>query len=257
MSYGWGPIVGVTVILLLAGWYAVRRFRVGSDDMEGSLGTLVAPVVLSLYLMVAAVAAVIGWDNNDSARDLTTQEATAATDLYWTATALPGAPGVRLRQDVRDYMSAVVHDDWPQMRDGDLSEQGESTFDLLRHEVLAIPGAGERAVADRAQAVQQVNELARLRGERASSAGPSIPILLTLTTAFTGLAVIVIPLAAYVRGSRTNLMWNTLMSVMVVGSVVIVLLIDNAYQGPFAVSPAPLQDAAQGFATIDKTVAAG
>lgn len=252
MSYGWGAVIGMALILMLVAWYVVRRFRVDRDDVEGSLGTLVAPVVLSLYLLVVAVAVVIGWDNNDGARDLTTQEATAATDLYWTATTVDGTSSTRLRHDIRDYLTAVVEHDWRRMPDGDLSEQGDAALRRLRGDALAVPGNTEREVANRALAIQQVNDLARMRAERAADSGPSIPLLLTLTTAILALAVIVLPLAAYARGSSTNLLWNVLMTVMVAGSVFIVLAVNNAYSGPFAVSPSPLRAASHGFAAIDQ-----
>lgn len=257
MFGSWPMTVGFLASLVLCGGFTIRFFRLGERDVDGTIGSIIAPVILSLYLVAAAVALVIGWENNDQARTIANEESTTATDLYWTAHELPGAHGAAIRADLRRYVRYVIADDWPRMRDGELSGHAGAALDRLRGAVAAIPASSYRGAGDRMIAIQQVNDLAKYREDRRAGLGRSVPLLLVGVTAVTGLAVVVLPIATHPPDPRVHVFWNAVATVFVGAAIAMVVLVNNAYTGPFAVSPGPLQSAAQGFTHIDRMTRQG
>ncbi|PRY00495.1 DUF4239 domain-containing protein [Allonocardiopsis opalescens] len=250
--------IGFVVLLLLAGALAIWKVRISERDLGGSIGTMVAPAVLSVYLLVAAMAIVIGWESNNAARDLTVTEATAATDTYWAVQRLPEPQREEAAAGVRDYLSTVVNEDWPRMRDGDMSQAGDSVLAGLRATVAETPEAApdDYAAADRASAIMETGELLDIRTERANTAGSNIPVFLVIVTALLGLAVAVLPFASGNWRSRADMFWCAVNFVLVVATLVILVSLDNPYAGMFPVGPGPLQDSLDGFDTIDAAVSA-
>lgn len=94
---------------------AARRFRITDDFSGGAVGVIIAPCVLSLYLVAAAMSVVIGWEEYKTAEDEMIAEAGAAQALYWSSTAFPGEEGEAVRGHLRTYLETVLEDDWPLM----------------------------------------------------------------------------------------------------------------------------------------------
>ena len=246
MTISWAAAIAGAVLMLLAGVLIARWFRIAQDDREGLVGALIAPTLLAVYLVVSALGIVIGWENTDSGRDEVTTEAVTVTNLYWVAGNVHGTSG-QVRHDLRAYVTAVVHDDWPAMADGDLSDQAGRRLDDLRRSVAAIHATGYASAEDRMLAMQDVDKLVELRSTRSNVAGPAVPPLLVAVTLLTALIVAALPFAAGAGASRSNIFWSLTSLVFVAGSAVLLILLDNAYAGPFAVTPAPLTDALTTF----------
>ncbi|WP_067974369.1 bestrophin-like domain [Nocardiopsis trehalosi] len=251
-------VLCVLALLCVAGVLVVRKFGISSDDSDGAIGTLIAPCVLSIYLIAMAMGLVIGWENNQGAGDGLTDEAATATALYWSTGALPEEQGARVRADLRDYLETSVRDDWPRMRERALSPEGDTALQRLRTSVHAIDTGDDPAAAlDRLTARQEVADLAAQRVQRADAAGSEIPRVVTLAATVSALAVVVLPFGMGVRGSRTRIFWALLNLVFVAATVVLLLYLDNPYTGALAIGPDALTAALEGFDRIDAAIGAG
>ncbi|KIH97707.1 hypothetical protein LP52_16710 [Streptomonospora alba] len=248
----------VLALLLVVGIVVARKFVISTDDSDGPIGTLIAPCVLSIYLIALAMGLVIGWENNRGAEDGSVAEAGHATALYWNTTALPAEEGARVRADVRDYARAIIREDWPAMVERrELDQDASAALDDLRISVARIASDDPAAAVESMHARQNVTDLVQSRVRRADSTGDHIPRFVTLATAVSGLAVVVLPFGMQVRGSRTRVFWAMVNLVFVAAMLVVLLFMDNPYSGVLATEPEAFQDALQDFDRIDATIAGG
>ncbi|HEY3684520.1 MAG TPA: hypothetical protein VGL93_15915 [Streptosporangiaceae bacterium] len=252
MTYSWPAIVGILVLMLMAGTLIARWFRIARDDREGLVGALIAPTLLAVYLVVSALGIVIGWENTDAGKSEVADEAVTVTNLYWVAGTQPADGAVK--RDLRAYVTSVVRDEWPAMADGDLSDTTDQHLRDLRRSVAGIKANSYSTAEDRMLALQDVDKLVELRSDRDNVAGPAVPPLLVAVTLLTALIVAALPFAAGAGGSRANIFWSVVSLAFVAGSAALLLLLDNAYAGPLAVTPTAISDTLTTFTHIDQTL---
>ncbi|MBV2361932.1 DUF4239 domain-containing protein [Streptomonospora nanhaiensis] len=246
----------ILAVLLVAGIVVARKFVISPDDSDGPVGSLIAPCVLSIYLIALAMGLVIGWENNRGAADSAVEEAGYATALYWGTAAFPDKEGDAVRADLRDYVDTVIEEDWPAMREQrELDPSGAAALDRLRVSVNEVPAEGSAAALERMEARQNVTDLVQSRVERADSAQATVPGVILLATAVSGLAVVVLPFAMRVGQARTRIFWSVVNLVFIVSSLLILLALDHPYTGLLATDSGAFEDARAGFDRIDAALA--
>ncbi|MFC7329165.1 hypothetical protein [Marinactinospora rubrisoli] len=248
----WSLAIAAAAVLVGVGCLAGWRYRITGAESGRTISGTVAPPLLGIYLVAAALGAVIGWENNSTARGTIADEAAVATELYWTAGALPEPDRSAVRAGLREYLSTAVERDWPAMRTaGDLSETATADLNRLHARVAAVSARDTATAASRSAAVRQAGELVRLRVDRDNAAGRSIPVVLMAATAVAGLAVAVLPFAAGARDSRATAFWAGVNLLFVAATVLLPPLLDNPFAGPFGVTSEALQEALDQFALVD------
>lgn len=248
----------ILALLLVTGIVAARKFAISSDDSEGPIGILIAPCVLSIYLISLAMGLVIGWENNRGAADSAVDEAGHATALYWNTAAFPEEAGARVRADLREYIRLVVREDWSAMRGKrELAPRAAAALDRLRISVDEVPSGDPADALENLQARKNVTDLVQARVQRADSAADTIPRFITLAAAVSGLAVVVLPFGMQVRQSRARLFWALVNLAFVAATLMVLLFLDNPYSGVLATDSGAFQDALAGFDRIDAAVAGG
>jgi hypothetical protein len=113
-------VAAIAGIALAAVVVTIIRDRAGEPE-DVTIGFL-GPTLAAIYLLVLAFALVTEWQTNADARQSVVNEATALRSLQWSAAGLPASSAVTLRRQLDAYVSEVVNDDWPQMREGHLSD---------------------------------------------------------------------------------------------------------------------------------------
>lgn len=252
MSIELGLGLGALVLLLVLGYLVVRRSGISSDDYSGPVGTLIAPCVLSIFLVVVAMGIVIGWENKNSADQSAVGEAAAATALYWSTGTFPEEEARQVRDDLRAYVTAVIDEDWPAMSEGELSDGGQERLDDLMGSVNTVASGGRSETVDWLTARQQVAALLDHRVQRADAAEDSIPMALLVAAVVSAVAVAVMPFVSGDRGSRARALLAVVNLAFVVTSVSVLFFIGNAYAGVHPIEPEPLEETLDGFDRIDQ-----
>ncbi|RKS05765.1 uncharacterized protein DUF4239 [Nocardiopsis sp. Huas11] len=233
---------------VLAAW----RFRIADDFSGGAVGIIIAPCVLSLYLVAAAMAVVIGWEDYKSAEDGMIAESQAAQELYWSSTAFPEEEGEVVRDHLRTYLTTVVEKDWPRMEArGELSGQGDDDLADLAASVRVLSVSDTGDGLDRLTARQEVTELSQARGERADAAEDRIPLILTAISVTTALVVAVLPFAMIKQGSRVAYFWASVNLAFVFATIVLLFAMGTPYSGVLANDAGGMEEAIAGFDRAD------
>src|ERR1700704_4083362 len=177
------PVVAGVSALSVVGLLAFRQvvptseLIATSNDVGNYLQT-----VGGIYAVLLAFVVYVVWGQFNEARGYLDREATALVDLHRTASALPSRSRVAIQSGLRDYVDAVLRDEWPAMARGD-----EATIDrvaeLLEHVWLAIHAC--RPLSDCQHTVYgevlgRFNQLTDLRTSRLSAARARIPVAMTI-----------------------------------------------------------------------------
>jgi hypothetical protein len=248
-------ILAVLAAMVGGSVLAARRFRITDDFSGGAVGVIIAPCVLSLYLVAAAMSVVIGWEEYKTAEDEMIAEAGAAQALYWSSTAFPGEEGEAVRGHLRTYLETVLEDDWPLMEtQGELSSAGDDDLAALAASVRVLSVSDTGDGLDRLTARQEVTKLSDARNQRADAAENQIPPALLAVSALSALVVAVLPFAMIRSGARTAYFWAGVNLAFVFGTIVMLFFLGNPYSGVLANDSEVMEEAVAGFDRADLTL---
>ncbi|WP_028650067.1 DUF4239 domain-containing protein [Nocardiopsis sp. CNT312] len=249
------PVLAVLLTMVAGAVLAVRRFRVSDDYSGGSVGIVIAPCVLALYLVAAAMGVVIGWEDFKDSQDGVATEAGAAQALYWSTTALPEEDGEAVRDSLRTYLSTVVEKDWPMMVNaGELSAQGDMALADLTASVRVLPETENSDGLDRLTARQELTNLSDARIARADAAGDGIPGLVLIITVLTAIPVAVLPFAMIKKGASVAYFWATVNLAFVFGTVALLFFMGNPYTGVLATDAGGIEGTLAAFERADRAM---
>jgi len=244
------PVVALVSIASVAGLVVFRMIAPIDEMREASneLGNYLQTVG-SIYAVLLAFVVFVVWGQFNDARGFLDREATALVDLHRTASALPPRSRALIQAGLRDYVDAVLRDEWPA-----LAKDDEAVIDQvserLEHVWLAIHGC--RPANDCQQTVygevlSRFNQLTDLRTSRLTAARARIPRAMTILLC-TG-AVLTIG-SVYLLPFRQAWL-HVVVTAALAGAIGHILYLigdlDDAFSGDCQVSRAPFEHALRNF----------
>ena len=217
-------------------WFLRKRKFEPEDITIGFLG----PSLAAMYLLVLALSLATEWSTISTAQQAVGNEAVAVRQIYWAASGLPQPAASELQDQVRNYVSTVVHHDWPQMKHGKLDDQSDQLLSTMSTFVLRINTTTSGASNAQQYALGQVSVLASARAQRAGAALSRLPLGVLIAVIGTSLIVCMFPFAGGIRSDRVSVTIAILQSALVAIGVVVVFQLDNPFTGPLATGTDPL-----------------
>ncbi|HEY3953599.1 MAG TPA: hypothetical protein VGM53_09505 [Streptosporangiaceae bacterium] len=216
----------------------------GGEPEDVTIGFL-GPSLAAIYLLVLAVALATEWQTIGDANQAATSEASTIRELYWTAAGFTPSEQAFLQVHVRDYATAVVHHDWPQMRRGSLDDSSEEMLSTINHYVLKINPQDAAGTNAQLQASTLLGSLFNVRDQRAVDAAARLPQGLIAGVIATSLVVAAFPFACGIGATRRSIALAGVQAALVGIGIVVVFQLNHVYSGPLAVSSAPIQTTLQ------------
>ena len=122
---------------------AVSRNVVDYESLRqssDSLGTFVQTLG-GIYAVLLAFVVIVVWGQFNEARSYVDREANALVDLHRTASGLPAHSRTIIQRGLRDYVDAVLNDEWEAMASRD-----QATIDRIGHALdRRVDGDPQRA----------------------------------------------------------------------------------------------------------------
>jgi hypothetical protein len=149
-------------------------------------------VLGGIYAVLLAFVVVVVWGQFNDARAYVHREATALVDLHRTASGLPESARDVIQQGLREYVEAVLADEWPAMADGDLAtiDRIGQRLDRVWNAIHTCMPLNECQHTVYAEVLARFNDLTELRTSRLSAATARIPIAMNVLL-YTGAAIVV------------------------------------------------------------------
>ena len=112
-------LVGMTMLVAMSGPALIRR-RIHLDRLRvnNEVAGFKFATVGVLYAVLLAFAVIVVWEKFAGAERTVAKEAGAVATLYRLSGGLDEDAGKAFRQNLTDYGSAVINEDWPAMERG-------------------------------------------------------------------------------------------------------------------------------------------
>lgn len=244
------PVVGLVSLGSVAGLLVFRMFAPMADlhAAANELGNYLQTVG-GIYAVLLAFVVYVVWNQFNETRGYLDREANALVDLHRTASGLPSRSRAAIQRGLRDYVDAVLRDDWPAMACGD-----EATIDqvseLIEQVWLAIHGckpANDCQHTIYGEVLGRFNQLTDLRTSRLSAARARIPLAMTILLYSGGLLTVgSVYLLAF------DQVWlHALVTAALAGAIAHILFLirdlDDAFSGDLQVSRVAFERARRSF----------
>ncbi|HEU0033424.1 MAG TPA: DUF4239 domain-containing protein [Kofleriaceae bacterium] len=244
------PIVFAASAAAVVGLIGFRAL-VPLDSIRGSSGELgnYLQTVGGIYAVLLAFVVYVVWGQFNDARGLVEREATALEDLHRTASGLPNGSRLAIQSGLRDYVDAVLRDEWVAMAKHDESaiERVSGKLDAVWLAIHSCRPSDPIQQMIYGEVLSRFNELTDLRTNRLTSARFRIPLTMKILL-YSG--------AIIVTGSMyliaiPQLWLHSLVTAALAGAVAHILYLihdlDDAFDGDWQVARRPFERARTSF----------
>jgi hypothetical protein len=174
--YGIVAMAGATTLALAVQALVFRRVSLDKLREHHEVAGALIVVVGTMYGILVATVMVAVWDRYDEARSQAGREANSAGALYRTVQHLPSAEAAKLRALSIRYLDAIIHEEWPLLREGKAGAKTSAIVDDMWTTTTRWQPAAQGENNLQAAALHSVSELGELRRLRLARArAPLLP----------------------------------------------------------------------------------
>lgn len=245
------PVVGGGSLIAVLGLLLVREV-VPQHDLAASTDALgnYLQTVGGIYAVLLAFVVYVVWGQFNESRGFVDREATLLADVHRIASGLPTESRLEIQRLLREYLDAVLSDEWRAMAKGDeaiFSRVGER-LDQVWMVIHRCRPADECGHTIYSEVLSRFTDLYDVRASRLTSARTRIPLALHILL-YAGAFITVgsVYLLAFPK------LWiHATVTAALAGAIAHVLYIirdlDDAFAGDWQVSNAPFVRARKSFA---------
>ena len=230
-------VIGLMCATSAAGLVLVHR---GKRDGQLSHNDVAGPVITTVGTVLAVMLSfmvVVVWQEFDASAANVQHEASAVSDLYHLAPALPAPVRTKLQAAIRSYVQIVIDREWELMRSGQRSMQARNVSLSILGIVAGYEPKTASQVALQQEAFELIKTFSDYRRSRIFDNQESIPAALWVTMIFIGAVTIGSSYFFEVRNFRAHLLM-TLALAAVIGSIfVLIVEFDLPFRGDVSVPP--------------------
>ncbi len=247
--------VAVGAMLLLR-----RRAPSDSFFQDAQQAAGVFSVVGTTFAVLAAFTFLLAFQSFDRARTASQDESTSTTALFHTAELLPRATRDALRGNLVCYARAVIHKEWPTMREHQQSRTVRQWVRALESDFSAAEVHGVKPEAAFNNWFEQTQQRAKARRARLDEASPFVPSIVWLFLILGGL--VVITFVGYFADPRERRLSQAGMifavTTMVVASLLMVRFLDHPYDNQNgSIKPTAMSESLSTMESEDAAVTPG
>jgi hypothetical protein len=233
-----GVVSGASIVGLIAFRNMVDLTTI--HDSGDAIGSYLQ-VLGGIYAVLLAFVVVVVWGQFNDARGFVHREANALVDLHRTSSGLPDAAREVIQQGLRDYVDAVIADEWAAMSHGDheVTDRIGQRLDRVWSAIHTCMPVTDCQHTVYAEVLARFNDLSETRTNRLSAATAKIPIAMNVLL-YTG--------AVIMNGSMYLLpfekFWiHALVAALLAGATAHILYLihdlDDAFAGDYQVDKDP------------------
>jgi len=209
-----------------------------------------------IYAVLLAFIVVIVWNQFNEARGLIEREASALVDLHRTASGLSAPTRAQIQEGLREYVDAVLDDEWRAMHTGD-----EAVIERVGHRLDAVWLAMHRCKPDGGsqqtiygEVLSHFNELADLRTSRLSAARARVPTAMRILL-YTGAVLVTGSIyLVYIPELWLHAMITAALAGAIAHILYLIIDLDDAFEGDSQISKAAFERARASFVRVARLV---
>ena len=200
------------------------------------------------YAVLLALAVVAVWGDYRDAQRLVDLEASSWGNMYKLAEALPEPGRTSVQAALRDYIRALIDDEWPAMQQGRESERAAESLQALRTALLQVEVTDARTATVYDHMLDRLIELSEGRRSRLDMLPGSLPPLIDLV--LVAGAVITIGFTLFFAGKdvRTQALMTGMLGLMINLVLLAAIELNYPFAGGIRVSSQPIENVLSRFA---------
>ncbi|WP_374008365.1 DUF4239 domain-containing protein [Leifsonia sp. LS-T14] len=222
------------VVLLLRPF--VRRTVVEAAQWDRVLGYVVGTFGVFFGILLGLVAVSV-YNNYSDTHAATLEEASRLSALYRDASGLPEAQRTELRDELTTYARAVIDEDWPQQRDGEVPTASLAAVDRIERIVYSVNPGNGREQAQLQQLLSTFDEFVEARRVRIDAATLQLPPLFWLVIWVGALINAILIACIDVKSVRLHLVMAGLLGLFIGLVMFVTADMDHPYAGTISVDP--------------------
>jgi hypothetical protein len=245
-------LVVVVAILISLGWiWLANRILPVLGDLHNPVMSPFITVVGLVYGALLGFTVVATWQQFASAQVTVANEASTLTTLYRQTVAMPEPEQSQMRQQLRNYASAVVGPEWDMQRNGASSGSARAAITgMYRIAGSQPPGVASNPI--NGAFLNQLTVLASDRTMRMIDTKPRIPPMLWSGLIFGGIALVA--LTGFLRLGSTlgHAIVSSTIAVLLGLLLCLVFSLDHPFGNQRSITSAPFQHALEVFDAVDR-----
>ncbi|MET0887953.1 MAG: DUF4239 domain-containing protein [Mycetocola sp.] len=231
-----GGFVLVSCLIVLGLRPVVRRIVDDAEQWDRVLGHVIGTFGVFCGILLALVAVSVD-ENYSDTRQAALHEAGQITALYRGTTGLPEDIAAPIQQTIKEYLHAVIDEDWPDQRRGELPDASLPLVDQLEREIHEYEPEGLQQLAEFQQLLATFDDFVETRRVRIDATTLELPTLFWVTI-WVGAAVNAVLIGLIIVKSRRLHLVLAGMLGLFIGLVMFATAdMDLPYQGSLAVNP--------------------
>lgn len=210
-----------------------------TDESNAFISYFMVSTVLFTGVSLAVIVNGL-WQSYHEARLNVLEEATTLYTLYKQIDAFSEPTRTILKTRIRDYTEYILYTEWPQMREGRISNQGLEYIDNIDRTVYDYnpQSDAEQIVMDKA--IDQIDQLIQLYNFRRNAVRHGLANWLWIVLIFASFLVLFSNwfLTQY---AQLHLIMSIILGLVVGSLIFLTIILDRPYTGDNAISPEPFQ----------------
>ena len=240
-----GIVLNVWLIALALLGLTIARRRIvpwlALKYEDAYYGAALVQSSMLLYGLIAALTAVGVWSKYSETSDVVSAEATAIATLWRDFGGYPEQYRDVMRDQLREYTDQVINGAWPQLRAGQLPNEGIVLMNRLQDVLFAFEPATPGQEAIHGEALGAFNNLAEQRRLRLDAAATSLPGVLWLVLMTGAMGCIVLCLFFHVDSARYQAILLIGISCSLAMVLFVVFALDRPFRGDMGIPPESYQ----------------
>ncbi|HEX5275447.1 MAG TPA: DUF4239 domain-containing protein [Candidatus Rubrimentiphilum sp.] len=230
--------VGLTCLITGIALYYTRNRLTRNDLITHNDVASAILQMLGTVLAVMMSFMVVGvWQQYDTAGQNTQVEASALSDLYHLADALPQTTRKLIQTDVNAYLNLVLHDEWPLLVHGSESWRASQKAYQIQQEITEFRPPNEQASLVQSEAISYASQFLDARRQRIRDNATGIPNILWATMLVVGAVTIFFSFYFKVQQPVAQHIMVAALTTVITLIFVLIAELDYPFRGDIAIHP--------------------
>ena len=233
-------LVGVSLMGL--NWFRRHRLphlRFGDGDVEFSAAMLAS--IMVFYGLATALTAVQVWEAYEKVKETTELEASTLAAFYRDVSAYPEPSRSLMCKEIREYTHQIIHESWPQQRQGRIPAEGVKFMDQLQSVLVRFEPVTEAQKGLAIETLASYDRMMEARRMRLDSVERKLPGILWLVVILGAFISLISAFYFPVRDERVHRVQVGLLAGFIGLVIFMILALDRPYRGDLGLKPRPYE----------------
>ena len=233
-------LVGTSLLALT--WFRkhqLSRLRFGDGDVE--FGAAMLASIMVFYGLATARTAVQVWEGYEKVKEITEHEASTLAAFYRDVSEYPEPARSALREQIREYTDMVIHNSWPQQRQGRIPVEGVKYLDQVQTTLVRFEPTTEAQKGLAIETLAAYDRMVEAHRMRLDSVERKLPGILWIVILLGAFISLVSSFYFPVHDARVHRVQVGLLAGFIGLVIFMMLALDRPYRGDLGLSAKPYE----------------